>query len=262
VARRRLDELLVQRKLCATRDEAMRRVMAGEVLVGDRPAVTPGVLVDTGVDLRLKRRRRYVGRGGIKLEAALRAFDLRLEGKVVADVGASTGGFTDCSLQHGAERVYAIDVATGALDWSLRSDPRVVVMEGTNAMHLRSLPEPVDLVTMDLSFTSLRRVLPRAANWLRSEGVAVPLIKPQYEATRSVQLVRGVVVDAEERRSIVSGLLQWAQSEGWRIGGLVPSPIRGSGGNWEYLALLSRAKAGALRSPSEIEGLVRESIPG
>ncbi len=257
MARRRLDELLVEKGLCADRDEAMRRVMAGEVLMKGHTATTPGVLVDPEAELRLKPGRRYVSRGGLKLEAALKAFGVNLSGKVVADVGASTGGFTDCALQRGAGRVYAIDVATGVLAWSLRTDPRVVVMEEVNAMYLDALPERVDVVTVDLSFTSLRRVLPQAVRWLKPEGEVIALIKPQYEADSPHQLVGGVVVYPTKRRRIVVRLLCWAQGQGWSIKGLIESPIRGSGGNWEYLVHLRRSEAGSSLSEVEIEAMGR-----
>jgi len=261
MARRRLDELLVERGLCPDRDQAMRRVMAGEVLVDGQIATTPGVLVDSEVELRLKPRRRYVSRGGLKLEAALSAFGVHLSGKVVADIGASTGGFTDCALQHEAERVYSIDVATGALAWPLRTDPRVVVMEGVNAMHLDGLPERVDLVTVDLSFTSLQLVLPQAVRWLKPRGEVIALIKPQYEAQSPPQLVGGVVVDPAERQRIVALLLYGIQERGWAIKGLIASPIRGRGGNWEYLVHLRREGVGRPLSDAEIERIVASLIP-
>jgi 23S rRNA (cytidine1920-2'-O)/16S rRNA (cytidine1409-2'-O)-methyltransferase len=261
MARRRLDDLLVERGLCPDRDQAMRRVMAGEVLVDGRAAVTSGALVDPDTELRLSTRPPYVSRGGLKLDAALRAYDLLLTGKVVADVGASTGGFTDCALQQGARRVYAIDVATGALAWSLRTDPRVVVMEGVNAMHLCELPEQVDVITLDLSFTSLRLVLPQVLRWLVPGGAVIALIKPQYEASSSAQLVGGVVVDPLERRQIVGRLLCWVQERGWRIEGLIASPIQGSGGNWEYLAHLCRGDMDPSPTAAKVETRVATVIP-
>ena len=261
MGRRRLDKLLVERGICQSRDQAMRQVIAGEVLVDGQVAVTPGVLVDAEAELRLKPRRRYVSRGGLKLEAALSAFSVNLRGRVVADVGASTGGFTDCALQHGAQRVYSIDVATGALAWSLRTDPQVVVMEGVNAMHLDALPERVDVITADLSFTSLRLTLPQAFHWLEPGGEVIALIKPQYEAESSRQLVGGVVVDPAERRGIVAGLLHWAQERGWAIKGLIASPIRGSGGNQEYLVYLHTEALSSPLSDAEIEAMVASAIP-
>lgn len=261
MAQRRLDELLVERGLCTDRDEAMRRVMAGEVLVDGHTATTPGMLVDPEAELRLRPKPPYVSRGGLKLEAALSSFDVDLSGKVVADVGASAGGFTDCALQHGARRVYSIDVAAGVLAWPLRTDPRVVAMEGVNAMHLDALPERVDVVTVDLSFTSLRLVLPQAARWLKPEGEVIALLKPQYEAQSPHQLVGGVVVDPAERRRIVTELLCWAQEQGWSVRGLIASPIRGRGGNWEYLVHLGRGEIHWPLNVEKIERMVAEVIP-
>ncbi len=261
MARRRLDDLLIERGLCRDRDEAMRRVMAGEVLVDQQAAITPSVLVDPDSELRIKTRSPYVSRGGLKLEAALQAFDLDLTGKVVADVGASTGGFTDCALHYGARRVYAIDVATGTLAWPLRIDRRVVVMEGVNAMHLDALPEQADVVTMDLSFTSLRRVLPQALLWLRPRGDAIALTKPQYETSLPSQLVGGVVVDPVERRRIVACLLCWAQEQGWGVKGLIASPVRGRGGNWEYLAHLIIGGTEPCLSSAHVEAMVASVMP-
>ena len=259
MARRRLDDLLVERGLCGNRDQAMRRVMAGEVMVDGQRAITPAMQVDKAVELQMRPLPRYVSRGGLKLEAALNAFAISLDGKVVADVGASTGGFTDCALQHGAMRVYAVDVASGALAWRLRTDPRVVVMEGINAMHLDSLPERVHGATIDLSFTSLRLVLPQAVRWLEATGEVIALIKPQYEVDSEHQLVGGVVVDPAERRRIVASLLCWAQQQGWSIRGLTPSPIRGRGGNQEYLVHVRYEEQPRLRE-AEIEALTASTI--
>jgi 23S rRNA (cytidine1920-2'-O)/16S rRNA (cytidine1409-2'-O)-methyltransferase len=261
MARRRLDDLLVERGLCPDHDQAMRWVMAGEVLVAGRVAILPGALVNPDARLRLKSKPRYVGRGGLKLEAALTAFGVDVSGRVVADVGASTGGFTDCALQHGAKRVYAIDVATGVLAWSLRTDPRVVVMEGVNAMHLDELPERVDVVTVDLSFTSLQLVLPQVLRWLRPRGDAIALIKPQYETSSPSQLVGGVVADPLERRRIVARLLRWVHERDWRVKALIVSPIQGRGGNWEYLAHLFRGGIEPSPSSAQTEAMVASVIP-
>ena len=259
--RRRLDRLLVERGLCLDRDRATRQVMAGEVLVDGQAAVTPGALVDADSELRLRLRPRYVSRGGLKLEAALSRFDVDLTGQVVADVGASTGGFTDCALQHGAEKVYSIDVASGVLAWSLRTDARVVVMERANAMHLERLPERVDVVTLDLSFTPLRLVLPQTSRWAKPKGETIALIKPQYEVESSHQLVGGVVVDPLERRQIVARLILWILAHGWRIEGLMPSPIRGRGGNWEYLVHLRRQITGPPLGEAEVKAMVACVVP-
>lgn len=177
--KRRIDTLLVDRGLAESPEKARALVMAGQVFVADRPISKPGALVDEALPLSLAPCPRYVSRGGEKLEHALKTFALDVTGLVCADVGASTGGFTDCLLQHGAARVYAIDVGKGQLDYRLRRDPRVVVMEGVNVRYLDSLPEPVDLVTVDVSFISLRLVLPVVRNWLHvGAGLALPTVGP------------------------------------------------------------------------------------
>ena len=261
MARRRLVELLVEQGLCTDHDRARRLVMAGEVVVDGRVAITPGALVSLESSLHLRPKPLYVSRGGLKLEAALNAFHLELHDRVIADVGASTGGFTDCVLQRRAARVYAIDVAKGALAWSLRTDPRVVALEGINVMHLDELPEAVDLVTVDLSFTSLRLVLPKVSRWLKPEGDVIVLIKPQYEVDSLSQLIRGIVVDPVERRRIVGRLLRWMKRQSWDIEGLITSPIRGSGGNWEYLTHLRQGSPGSPLSDLDITEIVASVIP-
>ena len=183
MARRRLDTLLVDRGLAPDRKKAQALVMAGAVSVDERPAPKPGTLVDEHSPLAVAESRRFVGRGGAKLEHALDAFGLDVRGLVAADIGASTGGFTDCLLQRGASRVYAIDVGKGQLDYRLRNDERVVVMEGVNARHLGALTEPVDIITVDVSFISLRLVLPNVSRmFLFGLGDVVALLKPLIRA--------------------------------------------------------------------------------
>src|SRR6266581_3051074 len=175
MAKRRIDTLLVERGLAEDREKARALVIAGQVRAGEQAVPAPSALVDEGAALQLAQRARYVSRGGEKLEHALRHFGLDVSGLVAADVGSSTGGFTDCLLQHGASRVYAIDVGKGQLDYGLRQDPRVVVMEGGNARELEALPEAVDVVTVDVSFISLRLVLPVIAGWLPLRPAVVRL---------------------------------------------------------------------------------------
>jgi 23S rRNA (cytidine1920-2'-O)/16S rRNA (cytidine1409-2'-O)-methyltransferase len=261
MVRKRLDELLVEKGLCSDRDLAMRWVMAGEVLVDGRTAVIPGLMLEDHAKLQVKTRRRSVSRGGLKLEEALRTFGVCLDGKIAADVGASTGGFTDCALQHGAARVYAIDVGTGVLAWTLRTDDRVIAMEGINAIHLHELPEQIDVVTMDLSLTSLRLVLPSIPYWMGPGGEAIALVKPQYEALSESQLVSGVVSDPLQRRCIVLNLMSWVQRHRWRIRGLIASPIRGRGGNQEYLVHLDRTADQTPLTRSELASRVSNVIP-
>lgn len=210
MAKRRLDVLLVERGLAESRTQAQRLIRAGLVRVAGQVADKPGTQVATNAAITLQARPRFVSRGGEKLEAALVRFGLDVRGWVAADVGASTGGFTDCLLQHGARRVYAIDVGYGQLDWRLRNDPRVVVMERTNARYLESLPEPVDLVTVDVSFISLGLILPMAVRWLKPGGRVVALIKPQFEAGRREVGKGGVVRDPQVHRRVLERVLDIA----------------------------------------------------
>ncbi|MEA3340772.1 MAG: TlyA family RNA methyltransferase, partial [Chloroflexota bacterium] len=202
MAKERLDVLLVKRGLAKSRSWAQRLIRAGEVRVAGQISDKPGTRVATNAEIAVQARPRFVGRGGEKLEAALARFGLDVAGMAAADVGASTGGFTDCLLQRGARRVYAIDVGYGQLAWRLRNDSRVVVMERTNARYLEDLPEPVDLVTADVAFISLRIILPVAARWLRPDGQVVALIKPQFEAGRREVRKGGVVRDPDVHRRV------------------------------------------------------------
>ncbi len=232
----RLDLLMIERDLADSRQQAQRLVLAGQVTVDDRLIDKPGTRVPVDARLAVAGSLPYVSRGGFKLAAALDAFDLDVGGWIVADAGASTGGFTDCLLQRGAARVYAIDVGYGQLAWKLRQDPRVVVMDRTNARYLASLPEPVDLVTADVSFISLRLILPPAVAWLRSGGQIVTLIKPQFEAGREQVGKGGVVRDSAVHRTVLQELVRWAELQGLGLAGLIRSPITGPAGNVEFLA--------------------------
>lgn len=231
----RLDVLLVAKGLAESRSAAQRLVMAGRVRVAGERADKPSRQVPVNAAIWVESGPRYVSRGGEKLEAALAAFDLRPEGRVCADVGASTGGFTDCLLQHGARRVYAIDVGHGLLHWRLRGDPRVVLMEETNARHLRALPEPVDLVTVDVSFISLRLLLPAVEGWLTAKADVIALVKPQFEAGKGLVGKGGVVRDAEIHRKVLAELLPFAASLDLAPRGLIRSPLLGPKGNVEFL---------------------------
>lgn len=223
-----------------SRERARRLIMAGEVLVGDRVVDKPGTRVAEDVEIRLQATLPYVSRGGLKLEAALDRFGVAVAGKVAADVGASTGGFTDCLLQRGVARVYAIDVGYGQLAWRLRNDPRVVVLEQTNIRYLEDLPEPVDLATVDVSFISLELVLPVVVRLLKPEGEIIALIKPQFEAGREQVGKGGVVRDPEVHRSVLERIAAWALEHGLAVRGLMRSPLKGPAGNVEFLAHLSK----------------------
>jgi 23S rRNA (cytidine1920-2'-O)/16S rRNA (cytidine1409-2'-O)-methyltransferase len=234
-SKERLDILVVERGLTESRAQAQRLIRAGLVRVAGQVSDKPGVRVMVDSDITLKARPRFVSRGGEKLKAALERFDLGVAGVVAADVGASTGGFTDCLLQHGASRVYAIDVGYGQLAWRLRNDPRVIVMERTNARYLDCLPEAVSLITVDVSFISLGLILPTAVRWLEPGGQVVTLIKPQFEAGRREVGKGGVVRDPAVHRRVLEQVLEIAIGLDLELHGLMPSPLRGPAGNVEFL---------------------------
>ncbi len=252
----RLDVLLVERGLAESRAKAQALIMAGQVRVTGQVTLKPATAVQADSALTIDSGPRFVSRGGEKLEAALQAFGVDATGLVCADVGASTGGFTDCLLQHGAAKVYAIDVGKGILHWKLRNDPRLVVMEETNARYVESLPEPVALVTVDASFISLKILLPVVKKWLfplssspnegerRDErGGVIALIKPQFEAgKKDVARGDGVIRDPEVHRQVLLEILNFAQKEGFQLRGLIKSPLLGPKGNTEFLVWLGEQK--------------------
>jgi 23S rRNA (cytidine1920-2'-O)/16S rRNA (cytidine1409-2'-O)-methyltransferase len=238
----RLDVLLTERGLVETRSLAQRLVMAGQVRVDGQVASKPSVKVSSDAKLEIEHGPRFVSRGGEKLEGALQAFGVTdLRGMVCADVGASTGGFTDALLQHKAEKVYAIDVGYGVLHWKLRSDPRVVSMERTNARYVASLPEPVQLVTVDASFISLKILLPVVSGWFAPQGgQVIALIKPQFEAGRKdAAKGEGVIRDPAVHRQVLLDVLEFAQARRFGVRGLVRSSLVGPKGNAEFLAWLA-----------------------
>jgi 23S rRNA (cytidine1920-2'-O)/16S rRNA (cytidine1409-2'-O)-methyltransferase len=239
----RLDELLVARGLAENRSQAQRLILAGEVSVGDRMLDKAGHLVPEDAEVKLASSLRYVSRGGLKLERALQVFAVDPTGWVCADVGASTGGFTDCLLQHGALRIYAIDVGYGQLAWSLRQDPRVVSVERANIRHLASLPEPVHLAVVDVSFIGLSLVLPRIASLLTTDGMVIALIKPQFEVGKGQVGKGGVVREPKLHEYAIGKVLHEAASLGLAPAGLTRSPITGPAGNVEFLARLLRNAA-------------------
>jgi len=238
----RIDRLLVDRGLVPNRERARRLVMAGEVLVDDRPVTKAGALVPGDAALRLRTPASpYLSRGGEKLAGALDAFGLPVAGRVALDVGASTGGFTDCLLRRGARRVMAIDVGYGQLAWSLRQDPRVVVLERVNARTLDAamLPEPPDLATVDVSFISLGLVLPRVARVLAPGGDVVALVKPQFEVGRGQVGKGGVVRDPAQRAAAVAGVRAAAEAAGLAVRGEADSVLPGPKGNREVFLWLA-----------------------
>jgi 23S rRNA (cytidine1920-2'-O)/16S rRNA (cytidine1409-2'-O)-methyltransferase len=240
----RLDILLFERGLVATRSRAKAVIMAGEVMVDGQRIDKPGTKVALESDIQLIAPMPFVSRGGYKLAGALDLFQIDVTGEVCADVGACTGGFSDVLLQRGAARVFAIDVGYGQLDWKLRQDQRVVVMERTNVRYLEELPEPAGFVAIDVSFISLKLVLPAVNKWLDPDGDIVALIKPQFEAGPKQVGKGGIVKDTAVHRQVLEEILQWALENNLAPQALIASPITGSDGNREFLVHLRSGQIG------------------
>lgn len=252
----RLDVLLVERGMADSRAKAQALIMAGQVRVNDQVALKASTSVEPNATLTVDSGPRFVSRGGEKLAGALTEFSIDVTGMICADVGSSTGGFTDCLLQHGAAKVYAIDVGKGILDWKLRNDPRVVVMEQTNARYVESLSEKIDFVTVDASFISLKVLLPVIKKWKVGSGI-LALIKPQFEAgKKEVSRGDGVIRDPEIHRKVLLDVLNYAQEEGFGLHGLVKSSLLGPKGNVEFLLWMDM-------NPNEVsvEELVEKVVP-
>jgi 23S rRNA (cytidine1920-2'-O)/16S rRNA (cytidine1409-2'-O)-methyltransferase len=242
----RLDQALVERGLCESRERAKRLILAGQVRVNGQSARKPSDSVKPADDLCVETPEKFVSRGGHKLEHALEQFHLVVTGLTILDLGASTGGFTDCVLQHGAAKVYAVDVGQGQLAWKLRNDPRVVVMEKTNARHLLPghFPGPADLAVIDCSFISLQKILPPAVPLLSGSGKIVALIKPQFEAGKAeVDKGRGVITDDAIHQRVIRELEEFVSAQAglcWRA--VVESPLLGPAGNKEFLVLIEKKR--------------------
>lgn len=259
--RTRLDTLVVARGLAPSRHQAEAAIRAGELFVDGQRVDKPGARVPEGAALeRRPRGPEYVSRGGVKLTAALDAFGIDPVGMAVMDVGASTGGFTDCALRRGARRVFAVDVGRGQLHWRLRRDPRVVVMEGRHAARLRpdDLPEPADLATVDCSFISVLKVLPAVARCVRPDGLLVLLVKPQFEAGPKAA-PRGVVRDPAVHLEVLRRVTEGARGLGLAPLGCVASPILGPEGNREFFLALRKTGAGAA---DDIDGAILRAVSG
>ena len=241
----RLDQYLCQNGLVQSRERAKALIMSGIVFVNEQKVDKAGEMIapDAKVEVR-GHDIGYVSRGGLKLEKAMQVFPMRPDGKVCMDIGASTGGFTDCMLQNGAKKVYAVDVGYGQLDWRLRSDARVVCMERTNARYLthEQIPDELDFASVDVSFISLKLILPALAGLLKPDGHAVCLVKPQFEAGREKVGKKGVVRDPAVHLEVLEHFLEHAKESHFTVLGLTYSPIRGPEGNIEYLGYLSRAE--------------------
>ncbi|MFN8441984.1 MAG: TlyA family RNA methyltransferase [Caldilineaceae bacterium] len=261
--KQRLDLLLVERELAESREQARRLIMAGEVLVGTEKIDKPGHPTLADAEIVVRSQPQYVSRGGLKLAAALQQFSLGLEGRVAVDVGASTGGFTDCLLQHGIAHVYAIDVGYGQLAWKIRNDPRVTPIERTNIRYLEALPDGVlaDLAVIDASFISLKLVLPATMRLLKPTGECIALIKPQFEAGQDRVGKGGVVRETTVHRAVLVAMVNFALEFGLQVKGLTVSPAPGPAGNIEFLLWLGRiAEANAASDPAMYEQLIDKAL--
>lgn len=256
----RLDVLLMERGLQESRQKAQATIMSGQVFVNDQRVDKPGTAVDSEANVEIRGNTlRYVSRGGLKLEKAMIAFPIQLEKTICADIGASTGGFTDCMLQNGASKVYAVDVGYGQFAWKLRSDPRVVCMERTNARYLthEQIPDELDFASIDVSFISLRLILPAVCGLLKENGQVACLVKPQFEAGREKVGKKGVVRDPKVHLEVLEQFLLNARESGFTALGVTYSPICGPEGNIEYLGFLQK---GALPETTfDLKKLVEES---
>jgi 23S rRNA (cytidine1920-2'-O)/16S rRNA (cytidine1409-2'-O)-methyltransferase len=262
MAKFRLDVLLTEKGLTESRSRAQALIMAGKVRVAGQIITKPGTQLSNEAEISIEQDLPYVSRGGIKLAAALDAFKIDPTGTVCADVGASTGGFTDVLLQRGARRVYAIDVGYGQLDWRLRQNERVVVMERTNARYLEMLPELVNLVTIDASFISLKLILPVVKKWLTIPGLVVALVKPQFEAGRTQVGKGGVVRDKAIHRQVLENTINYASNAEFSLLGVLLSPITGPAGNHEFLICLGwKAPQPSVEIERAIEACLAQLYP-
>lgn len=261
--KKRLDVLLFEKGLAESRQKAQAIIMSGQVYVGGQKTEKAGILVGEDTDIEVRGGGlRYVSRGGLKLEKAIRLWSIPLEGKICADIGASTGGFTDCMLQNGARKVYAVDVGYGQFAWKLRQDARVVCLERTNARYLTAgqIPDPLDFFSVDVSFISLNLILPPLAPLAAPDGEAVCLIKPQFEAGREKVGKRGVVRDPAVHLEVLERFLAHAESAGFGVLDMTYSPIRGPEGNIEYLGWLTAGRG--LRYEGDLKALVKAAHDG
>lgn len=260
--KKRIDVLLFERGLAPSREKARTLIMAGSVYVNNQKFDKPGDTVSDDAEIEVRGSTlKYVSRGGLKLEKAMQLFPIDLNGKSCMDIGASTGGFTDCMLQNGAQKVYSVDVGYGQLAWQLRQDPRVVNLERTNARYLtrEQVPEEIDFFSVDVSFISLRIILPAVRPLLRDGGQAVCLIKPQFEAGREKVGKKGVVRDRAVHEEVVETICLFAVENGYSVLGLTFSPVKGPEGNIEYLVYLEKSDAPVHTADCTPHSVVEES---
>lgn len=258
--KKRIDLLLVEQGLAESRSQAQRLVMAGQVRANGQVVQKSSVAFEEGVEISIDFGPEFVSRGGEKLKSALRRFGISVQGLVCADVGSSTGGFTDCLLKNGAQKVYSIDVGKGILHWKLRQDERVVLMEGVNARYLEKLPEEIDMVTIDVSFISLKVLLPVVKNWISNkQGQLIVLIKPQFEAGRDeASRGKGVIRDPNVHRRVIKEVLEFAQENNLQVSGLIKSPVKGPKGNLEFLAWLKYSSIESNKLQELIDQLINQ----
>ncbi len=261
--KKRLDVMVYEAGFSDSRESARRLIMAGQIYVNGQKADKPGIQYKSDCKLEMRGKKiPYVSRGGLKLEKAIKTFGISLNGNVAMDIGASTGGFTDCMLQNGAKKVYSIDVGYGQLAWKLRTDPRVVNLERTNFRYLKKddIQDNIDFFSVDVSFISLRIILPVAKNFLTSNGEAVCLIKPQFEAGRELVGKKGVVRDPKVHFSVITNVCSFAKNSGFFVSGLDFSPIKGPEGNIEYLMHLKNSSQSTPPDHNiDIEALVQRA---
>ncbi len=262
MAKKRLDVLLVDKGYFESREKAKAHVMAGLIMIDDRVIDKVGEKVEEDSHIEVKGKAiPYVSRGGLKLERALEVFPVSVSGKSAIDIGASTGGFTDCLLQNGAQKVWAIDVGYGQLAWKLRQDERVVVMERTNIRHVtvEDIGEPVALIVTDVSFISLHKVLPAAFDLLKEDGEIICLIKPQFEAGPGKVGKKGIVRDPSVHHEVIKNITEFVAESGYGIGGLNHSPVKGTKGNIEYLLYIVPLSKGMDINEETIEAWVKKA---
>ena len=259
--KKRLDVILMERNMFPSREKARTAIMTGRILIHGNKETKAGTMIaeDTEIEV-IGHDLPYVSRGGLKLEKAVKAFELDFKDKTVLDIGASTGGFTDCSLQNGAKKVYAVDVGYGQMAWSLRSDSRVVVLEKVNARYLteEQVPELADFIVTDASFISLKKLVPHLISFLKEDGAFVSLIKPQFEAGKEKVGKKGVVRDPAVHKEVICDLLAFFEEQKLSVEKLTFSPIKGPEGNREYLVLLR--KNGGVYEPPDVDALVAKAF--
>lgn len=239
MTKKRIDNLLVEKGLVESRAKAQAMIMAGDVMADSKVIMKAGMLVNQDAEISVAEPSPFVSRGGFKLDYALEQFGIDVKGTIVADIGASTGGFTDCMLKQGANRVYAVDVGYGQLDYRLRQDSRVIVMDRVNARNTPDIPEKLDLIVIDVSFISTQKIIPAVAGLLKDKGSMIVLVKPQFEAKRNEVGKGGIIRRSEIHARVLGRFVKWVTDNGYRLKGLVGSPIEGASGNREFLALIN-----------------------